>query len=235
MKSCIINTLCGLAAFLLLLVWAEPSSACIEKPKSLTLSDTTFDGKVEIGVGSNCRASVMIEDHRWLRIISRDGVNNELCVKVSSSNRDLDINRKYCGAQLTKANEGSLKEDLVLRDKEGVAIGQLVIENDILRIMSYNGGNVDSTKPFIEVVPRTNKLFQIAAYQSEGDQIGSFPVESKGCTRAFGGTAGKGVVDLRNKHITMDKAGCSGGMVVSQYSKSPRAKFRLGTNDMGSN
>ena len=56
-----------------------------------------------------------------------------------------------------------------------------------------------------------------------GEEIGRYNLESKACTRSFGGVNPDGAIDLAGKQISTTGAGCQSGMQVEEYRKASRS------------
>ena len=85
-----------------------------------------------------------------------------------------------------------------------------------MRILSLVENEINLSKPFIEVTTKSDQLFLVSAFEGQGKKIGHFPIESRGCTRAFGDT-GFGTVDLRGKKIRLGTGACKSRLEVANW------------------
>lgn len=217
------------AAVSSVLLFTLYSEACIELPKSLELSETTYEDSVDINFGLNCRTSLTLETNgRVSYYIAKDpkrDAADELCLTVRKGD-DYNSEKKYCGAEL-RSKQASLKNDLLLRDKDGKIVGTLDFENNSFRVLSWNNGRADATKPHLEFkIKDFAKDWDVKAMQDESIQVGGGSLKSGMCTRSlFSPNSGKSF-DLRGKSFTTAGGGCGADLEVSDFNGGARTPSR---------
>ncbi len=201
------------------LLISPSAEACLEKPKSLKLSETTFENSVEIGYGVNCSVGVNLKTDADISYSLRqgygEGKSDKLCLTITKG-RDYENKKEYCGEELEKISAKD-KNALTLRDKNGVAVGALDIKGQTVRVLSWNSGG-DVSKPHLEFqIEDLAKNWKVRAMQNESIQVGGGALESSLCTRSIGSKDSGQSLDLRGKMIATAGGGCSAGVIASEF------------------
>lgn len=223
MKGIALRTWSSLFLIFVGLGVSSEAEACLEKPKSLKLSETTFENDVEISYGLNCRVSLTIEakdGNRYsLRHGSEEGNRDKLCLTVVKAN-DLQNKKEYCGEDLETLSSRN-KNALALRNKAGEAVGAIDIKGNAIRILSWDAGG-NPAKPHLQFqIEDVVKSWKVLAMQNESTQVGGGSFDAGPCTRSLGGEKNSGnAFDLRGKQISTTGTGCTAGMVASEYGAS---------------
>jgi hypothetical protein len=200
------------------------TEACLEKPKSLKLSETTFENDVEISYGVNCQVSLMLDAKNGVSYHFAEGFKDsqydKLCLTITKD-RDYQNKKEYCGEDLTKLSAKD-KNALTLRNKAGEAVGALDISDNTIRILSWNSGGAPG-KPHLEFqIEDLEKSWSVRAMQSETIQVGGGSLKSGACSRSIGDKNSGQALDLRGKQISTSGAGCSSGLVATDFGSSAK-------------
>ncbi len=198
------------------------AEACLEKPKSLKLSETTYENDVEISYGVNCRVSLMLDARNGYSYFFGqgygEGLNDKLCLTITKD-RDYQNKKEYCGEALAKLSAKD-KNALTLRNKAGEAVGALDISDYKIRILSWTSGGAPG-KPHLEFqIEDLVKSWSVRAMQSENIQVGGGSLKSGACTRSIGDKNSGQALDMRGKQIATAGAGCSSGLVATDFGAS---------------
>jgi hypothetical protein len=209
----------SLSSIFALLAFSPYSEACLEKPKSLKLSETTFENSAEVSYGVNCRVSITVKTDADVSYFLGQGYGEDkvdkLCLTIQKG-RDYENKKEYCGEELERLSMKD-KNALALRDKNGDAIGALEIKGKNIRLLSWSGGG-NAAKPHLEFqIEDLAKSWKVRAMQNEATQVGGGALESAACTRSIGGKDSGKALDLRGKQISTAGAGCTAGVIEAEY------------------
>lgn len=220
MKKLTFGFVISLLSILAIGIISSEAEACLEKPKSLKLSETTFESGAEISYGVNCRVAVTVKTDADVSYVLSQGYGegkvDKLCLTITKG-KDYENRKEYCGEELERVSTKD-KNALTLRNKNGEAIGALDIKGQNIRVLSWNGGG-NSTLPHLEFqIEDLAKSWKVLAMQNEATQVGGGALTSAACTRGLGGMKDSGqALDLRGKQISTAGAGCAAGLVASEY------------------
>lgn len=202
------------------------AEACLEKPKSLKLSETSFENSVEVSYGVNCRVNVSLKTDADVSYSLAqgygEGKDDKLCLTITKG-RDYENRKEYCGDALEKLSSKD-KNALTLRDKNGGAVGALDIKGKTVRVLSWTNSG-DASKPHLEFqVADLAQSWKVRAMQNESVQVGGGSLESTACTRSLGEKNSGTALDLRGKMVGTSGGGCGAGVSVSEYGAGAPAK-----------
>lgn len=198
-----------------LTIYSGSSLACMEMPKAIRLSNTTFENSVEISYYVNCVVGIDLEagsGFSYRISASRDPEkNSQLCLRIDKD----DKKEEFCGPELEKLSKSN-KEKFTLRDKAGAAVGFISISSNGVQILSWKGG-ATKRQPYLQFdFADVKQKWNLKAMDNESSEVGKGVLESKLCTRSASPRS-KEIVDIRGKSISNSGAGCSAGLEVSNY------------------
>ncbi|GIL18574.1 MAG: hypothetical protein BroJett040_23250 [Oligoflexia bacterium] len=209
--------------FIACFIFSAPVLACMEKPKTIKLSQSSFESQYEMSFGVNCQPGFSISGNGLNYHFGSNSEGKKICVSVSRTKPFENIGEICPGKKLS-----ALEQDLLtLRGDDKSEVGRIVFTDDGFRVVSMTKGKVDLQKPFVQLTTESNKKWVLSAFDQENMQIGQGVIESKLCTRSIGGEKSNGEIDLRGKSFTTSGAGCAAGIDVSPYKKSNGATFKM--------
>lgn len=106
MKKLTFGFVISLLSILAIGIISSEAEACLEKPKSLKLSETTFESGAEISYGVNCRVAVTVKTDADVSYVLSQGYGegkvDKLCLTITKG-KDYENRKEYCGEELERA------------------------------------------------------------------------------------------------------------------------------------
>ena len=199
--------------------FSRSALACMELPKSISLSGTTYQMDVVVSFSTNCYVQVNIETSAGTTFNFQrgGGENKKLLCATLTKNKDYANQNIYCGDQLI-AESGKKNGEFTLLDNDGRQIGAIQVQPKAFQVLSWGDTGPTKSKPFLHFdVQDLNKNWQVKAMQNESTQVGGGLIETSGlCTRGGAKTSNQ-ILDLRNQSFSTFGEGCTSGITVQDF------------------
>jgi hypothetical protein len=190
--------------------------ACLEHPKKLFLSQTTFenDAQLSYGVNGQVRLSVITTDGTYYGFTQdRNSTTPRLCMSMWHGSSSTE---EYCGDDLV-ALAAQNKIKFTIADKDGKSVGFISVTPNSIQFLSWKGGPT-KTLPYIQIDINDMRLnWSIKGMDNENSKpVGQGKIVSNGiATRAPERKDGE--FDLRGKSFETGGEGCAAGVLVSDF------------------
>ncbi|MCB0393202.1 MAG: hypothetical protein KDD25_01510 [Bdellovibrionales bacterium] len=216
------NLILGFTALVATLTLSHRSEACLQTPKEIQLSETTYQDVAHITYGTNCYVNLSVNDDNYTRSFQMKNYDNSevLCAFVypqKDGRSDYDNKKEFCGDQLKNLNAADRSQLFTIRDRSGVAKGEIQYDGSKLEVLSYDRG-ATRDRPYLSAdIKSVQSEWIISANQREGDKVGSFELKDSGCTRSLGEPKSDQALDLRGNQVSTTDGGCHAGVDVKPF------------------